>query len=146
MSKYVYFCLMRASELQILLDKVYRPISKIEEDLGMPKTTLQKAVKGLRSLPKRWSVELKEYVKTGGWISANVKENNKSISSVTVSDEYGQMGNSGEINRDTWKHTNIKIAANPPKSLDELKALCPKELTGFDKSNWIRTERQKYGI
>jgi hypothetical protein len=33
-----------------------------------------------------------------------------------------------------------------PTNLEELKALCPKELTGFDKSDWIRTERQKYGI
>lgn len=33
-----------------------------------------------------------------------------------------------------------------PKTLDQLKALCPKELTGFDRSDWIRTERQKYGI
>lgn len=33
-----------------------------------------------------------------------------------------------------------------PKTLDELKALCPKELTGIDRSMWISTERQKYGI
>lgn len=33
-----------------------------------------------------------------------------------------------------------------PKNLEELKALCPKELTGFDRSDWIRTERQKYNI
>lgn len=33
-----------------------------------------------------------------------------------------------------------------PKNLDELKELCPVELTGLDRSGWIRTERQKYGI
>lgn len=65
---------MKAEEIKILLDKVYRPVCKIEDDLGMPKTTLQKAIKGKRSLPKRWSIELKEYVKIGGWIAANVKE------------------------------------------------------------------------
>ena len=33
-----------------------------------------------------------------------------------------------------------------PKTLDELKAMCPPELTGLDKSGWVATERQKYGI
>jgi hypothetical protein len=33
-----------------------------------------------------------------------------------------------------------------PTTLDELKAMCPPELTGLDRSEWIRTERQKYGI
>lgn len=33
-----------------------------------------------------------------------------------------------------------------PSSLDELRALCPPELTGLERSGWIATERQKYGI
>lgn len=33
-----------------------------------------------------------------------------------------------------------------PKTLDDVKSMCPKELTGFDRSAWIATERQKYGI
>lgn len=33
-----------------------------------------------------------------------------------------------------------------PKSLDDIKKLCPSELTGFDRSTWIGNERQKYGI
>lgn len=33
-----------------------------------------------------------------------------------------------------------------PKNLDELKSRCPKELAGFERSAWISTERQKYGI
>lgn len=41
--------------------------------------------------------------------------------------------------------TNFSINATP-KTLDELKSLCPKELTGIDRSIWISTERQKYGI
>jgi hypothetical protein len=39
-----------------------------------------------------------------------------------------------------------KAPISKPRTLDELKALCPPELTGFDKSNWISIERQKYGI
>lgn len=33
-----------------------------------------------------------------------------------------------------------------PKNLDELKALCPFPEKTEERSNWIRTERQKYGI
>ena len=33
-----------------------------------------------------------------------------------------------------------------PKTLDDIKLLCPKELSGFDRSQWIAAERQKYGI
>lgn len=41
--------------------------------------------------------------------------------------------------------TNNSIGARP-RTLDELKRLCPAELEGFDRSKWIATERQKYGI
>lgn len=41
--------------------------------------------------------------------------------------------------------TNFSIDTTP-KTLDELKSLCPAELTGFDRSAWIANERQKYGI
>lgn len=33
-----------------------------------------------------------------------------------------------------------------PRNLGELKALCPPELKDLDRSAWIATERQKYGI
>ena len=33
-----------------------------------------------------------------------------------------------------------------PATLAELKSMCPPELKGFDKSNWIATERVKYGL
>lgn len=42
--------------------------------------------------------------------------------------------------------TTVTLKGSNPKNLDELKALCPAELTGLDRSEWIRTERQKYGI
>lgn len=41
--------------------------------------------------------------------------------------------------------TNFSIDTKP-KTLDELKKLCPAELEGLDRSKWISTERQKYGI
>lgn len=41
--------------------------------------------------------------------------------------------------------SNFTVNTNP-KTLDELKAMCPPELTGFESSNWIGTERQKYNL
>lgn len=41
---------------------------------------------------------------------------------------------------------DVEQKLSPPKTLDELKALCPKELTGFDRSTWISQKRQEYGI
>ena len=42
--------------------------------------------------------------------------------------------------------SNYTINTGRPKNLDELKKMCPIELSGFDKSAWVATERQKYGI
>ena len=33
-----------------------------------------------------------------------------------------------------------------PKTLNELKELCPKELTGFERSQWISDKRVEYNI
>lgn len=33
-----------------------------------------------------------------------------------------------------------------PKTLEEIKTLCPKELTGLERGKWIGQERLKYGI
>ena len=49
---------MTKEEICSILDKVPTPIYQIEVDLGMPKTTLQKAVKGERELPKKWALKL----------------------------------------------------------------------------------------
>jgi predicted transcriptional regulator len=68
---------MKQEDINILLENVRRPIYKIEEDLGMPKTTLQKTIKGERRLPKKWAILLKDYVKTSAWISANAKDATK---------------------------------------------------------------------
>lgn len=38
------------------------------------------------------------------------------------------------------------LAPGSPKNLEELKKLCPPELTGFERSAWIAENRQKYGI
>lgn len=66
MSKDAYICLkmstMKKEELELLLKDVVTPISKIEAELKMPKTTLQKALKGTRGLSKKWSLALVKWV------------------------------------------------------------------------------------
>lgn len=37
-------------------------------------------------------------------------------------------------------------AGKRPKTLDEIKALCPKGLDQYERAAWIGQERQKYGI
>lgn len=39
-----------------------------------------------------------------------------------------------------------KVQSVKPKNLDELKALCPFPEKTLERSDWVRTERQKYGI
>ena len=38
------------------------------------------------------------------------------------------------------------VSVTTPKTLEELKAMCPAHLKGFEKSEWISTEKVKYGI
>jgi hypothetical protein len=42
--------------------------------------------------------------------------------------------------------TTVTLKGNKPKNLDELKALCPFPEKSDERSEWIRTERPKYGI
>jgi hypothetical protein len=54
---------MEIEKIQELINsKVpYLPVSKIEESLGMPPTTLQKFLSGKRVLPKKWEKVLLDY-------------------------------------------------------------------------------------
>lgn len=59
MSIFVY---MEAAEITKLLENVTKPIYQIEEQIGIPKTVLQKSMTGKRKLPKKWALLLKDYV------------------------------------------------------------------------------------
>lgn len=50
---------MDQQEIKALLENIPTPIYKIEMELGMPATVLQKAIKGKRRLPKKWIIALK---------------------------------------------------------------------------------------
>lgn len=51
---------MTADEIKKLLENTADPVYKIEAELKMPKTTLQKALKGQRELSVKWEQALKE--------------------------------------------------------------------------------------
>jgi hypothetical protein len=121
---------MKSEELKDLLATVAKPVYQIEVDLGMPKTTLQKAIKGDRELPKKWSLKLVEAFKPINQVKVtDATKPNKVIKEVT----------------EPMPKKNYSIDTIP-KTLEDLKRLCPKELTGFDRSEWIRENRAKYGI
>lgn len=51
--------------------------------------------------------------------------------------------------RDGYNDATNPLSENEcftPKTLQELKTLCPKELTGLDRSEWIANKRQEYNI
>ena len=54
---------MSKDEIQTKIDKMdrYLSVSKIEKELGMPSTTLQKVLKGKRELPKKWVKVVEDY-------------------------------------------------------------------------------------
>lgn len=49
--------------IEKLISSYEIPIYQIEKELGMPQTTLQKALKGERHLPKKWINKLREPIK-----------------------------------------------------------------------------------
>lgn len=50
---------MKKEEIEELLKNEITPICQVEARLGIPKTTLQKAIKGERTLPQKWAIILK---------------------------------------------------------------------------------------
>lgn len=51
-----------------------------------------------------------------------------------------------EKTKTPFKQTFVSTGALAPKTLAELKALCPSGLDMFDKAKWIQDNRLKYGI
>lgn len=43
-------------------------------------------------------------------------------------------------------HKSNVVIDTRPKNLDQLKLMCPEELSGFDRSEWIRENRLKFKI
>lgn len=95
-----------------------------------------------------------ETCRSGFWYGKNKK-------SKPILEQFGDFANMVAINRGKAQKaakkeikaqsayeadTAAKVPASGPRTLLEVKAMCPKELTGFERSQWIANERQKYGI
>ena len=137
---------MKSEEIDKLLENVPNPISHIERDLGMPATVLQKSLKGKRNLPKKWAIALKSYVENKQYLLSgaipHIPPSKREIVEQVVKD-FTKPTN--EIKPKDQPKSNFAIDTRP-KTLDQLKALCPPELKGFDRSEWIGKKRQEYGI
>ena len=44
-------------------NKDYLSIARIEKDIGMPETTLLKAVNGIQHFPKKWEADLDSFIR-----------------------------------------------------------------------------------
>lgn len=52
----------------------------------------------------------------------------------------------GGANKDELKYPLLESECFTPTTLQELKTLCPQELTGLERSQWIANKRQEYGL
>lgn len=108
------------------LEKGYS-MSDLEKLIGLPKNGLSGILKGGKKLSKKSKLKIAVWEKSAkpnplelDWeelLDTKIDfkepdENSYDVKKQTmvINDEYGQIGNSGEINRDIWKHTNIKIS------------------------------------
>lgn len=106
--------------------EIYIPVSAIEKNLGMPKTTIQQVLNGHRNLPKKWVKVLERYFNGKLYLGENNlrftkidfkttnKESYDGKKSIIVSDEIGQ-----------WQE---------PKPKKEM----PQGLSRADQMKWIR--------
>lgn len=105
--------------------------------LGVNKSGIKKTQKLMDSLLAEYVRDLKpqfqslpkDFIEITGPISAVSKNGNVIVKDITKPPAT----------------SNYTIDTRP-QTLDQLKALCPSDLIGFEKSAWIANERQKYGI
>lgn len=82
---------MEKEEIIALLNDVICPVYQIEADLGMPKTTLQKAIKGERKLPKKWAIKLKERFQKKEDVNSDISPKEENTTEQVASDWKQQL-------------------------------------------------------
>jgi hypothetical protein len=130
---YLYSCL--ENQPVINPDKKFPPSDDEikQKGLSLPKDYVK--VKKLGAFESDGTV-LKGATKPAGVLKPQERPK-KTIAHSTTFDEKGRITEDLKIQRaDSAK----------PKNLDELKAICPYPEKSEERSNWVRTERQKYGI
>lgn len=107
-----------------LLSEVKTPVYKIETELGMPPTSLQKALKGKRGLPKRWSIALTNYVESKQYLLSGVIKHippSKREVATAVAEQVHEKKAAKYKGKETTKQTKVipkkapVVAQNEPK-------------------------------
>ena len=116
--------------------------SKVELEvlIGLPKNNLSGILKGNRKLSRKSELKIEKWQKSSKPNPLDLKI--EKLVKVKVTDLTKP---NKEVKSKGTATTNYSVDTLP-KTLNDLKDLCPKELTGFEKSNWISENRVKYGL
>ena len=116
--------------------------SKVELEvlIGLPKNNLSGILKGNRKLSRKSELKIEKWQKSSKPNPLDLKI--EKLVKVKVTDLTKP---NKEVKVKIIATTNYSIDTLP-KNLNDLKDLCPKELNGFEKSDWISQNRVKYGI
>jgi hypothetical protein len=132
--------------------EIYIPVSAIEKNLGMPKTTIQQVLNGHRNLPKKWVKVLERYFNGKLYLGENNlrftkidfkptnKESYDGKKSIILSDEMGQWQSVSlrnirkDIGKVAFTEEQILSLAENSKSKKEM----PQGLSRTDQMKWIR--------
>lgn len=96
---------MNKADLCKIFERIPTPISQIEKEWGIPATTLQKAIKGERKLPKKWALVVAEKL---------VIENNKPENKARI-----------EEKRETVMSDETKVVMDAGQPLTEADCIPP---------------------
>lgn len=114
---------MDKEEILVLVNAIPKSVSQIETELGMPKTTLQKALKGQRALPKRWAIILKEkYKYLPPFLQQNITDLTKPTNLVEPLKPMGEeksniVINTGKLPNESSIDYRLRIAGVDPKTV-----------------------------
>ena len=125
---------MDQQEIKTLLENIPTPIYKIEMELGIPATVLQKAIKGKRRLPKKWIIALKRKYQPNN-LKYNIFEQSDGLIPLQNNLEELQNKIDLKVNYDFGnekylvleKYTKFPLKNKPTNSLEQVKWLKEKK-------------------
>ncbi len=137
--------------------------SDLERLIGLPKNNLSEVLKGKRKLSKKSELKTELWLKSekpnplfcitaprkqkydGCTIEKICDSVNKALKPLESKKKQSKATASAGVKKAAVEAEN-KPQGDKPRNLDELKKLMPEGLDTFERSEWVRTERQKYGI
>jgi plasmid maintenance system antidote protein VapI len=111
--------------------EIYLPVSAIEKNLGMPKTTIQQVLNGHRNLPKKWVKVLERYFNgNSDKIIKSDRRFGKTQTNLNITLEKLK----DNILKNNLSEEQILSLAENSKSKKEM----PQGLSRADRMKWIR--------